>query len=75
MKKVKIYIKKYLYLIIGILFVSISFNLFLAPNDLAAGGISGLALVISKIYNIEVSKFILICNIFLIIVSYIFLGK
>ncbi len=75
MKKVKVYVKKYFSLIIGILLVSISFNLFLAPNDLAAGGISGLALVFSKLYNIEVSKFILVCNVLLIIVSYICLGK
>lgn len=75
MKKVKVYIKKYFYLIMGILLVSISFNLFLSPNDLAAGGISGLALVFSKLYNIEVSKFILISNVLLIVVSYICLGK
>lgn len=75
MRKVKVYIKKYFYLIIGILLVSISFNLFLSPNDLAAGGISGLALVFSKLYNIELSKFILISNVILIIVSYICLGR
>lgn len=75
MNKALVYIKKYFYLIIGILLVSISFNLFLSPNDLAAGGISGLALVFSKLYNIEVSKFILISNVLLIIVSYICLGK
>ena len=49
--------------------------MFLSPYDLAAGGISGLALVFSKLYNIEVSKFILVCNVLLIIVSYICLGK
>lgn len=75
MLKISGYIKKYFYLIIGILLVSISFNLFLSPNNLAAGGISGLALVFNKLYNIEISKFILISNIFLIIVSYICLGK
>lgn len=75
MLKMSGYIKKYFYLIIGILLVSISFNLFLSPNNLAAGGISGLALVFNKLYNIEISKFILISNIFLIIVSYICLGK
>lgn len=69
------HIKKILNLIIGILLVSISFNMFLSPNDLAAGGISGLALIYSKLYNIDLSVFVLIANIILIIVSYIFLGK
>lgn len=74
MKKIK-FIVKYINLIIGLLLVSISFNLFLSINDLAAGGISGLALVYNKLYDIDVSLFILICNIVLILVSFKCLGK
>lgn len=74
MLKVHFYIKKYFYLILGILLVSIAFNLFLSPNDLAAGGIGGLALVYQSIYGGNISMFILVANIILLIISYFLLG-
>ena len=66
---------KYSNLIIGILLVSLSFNLFLSPNDLAAGGIGGMALVYHDLYQIDISTFIFIANILLILVSLKCLGK
>lgn len=74
MKKIKIFLEKYINLIIGILLVSIAFNLFLSPNDLAAGGIGGLSLVYQSIYGGNASTFILVANIVLIIASYFLLG-
>lgn len=68
-------VTNYINLIAGILLVSLSFNLFLSPNDLAAGGISGMALVYHDLYKIDISTFILIANIILIFVSFKCLGK
>ncbi len=67
--------KEYLYLIIGLLIASLSFNLFLSPFHLAAGGVSGLALFFNTLFNINESLFIFIVNLFLLLLSYIFLGK
>ncbi|MGM9835102.1 MAG: YitT family protein [Bacilli bacterium] len=74
MTKLKMSIVKNFNLVIGILLVSIAFNLFLSPNDLAAGGIGGLALIFNRIYGGNVSTFILIANIILIVISYFLLG-
>lgn len=67
--------KEYLEIIIGLALVAISFNLFLSPYNFAAGGVSGLAIVIHKLYNINESIFILVMNILLILISLKFLGK
>ena len=75
MNNIKIKIKKYFNVLCAMLLVSIAFNLFLSPNNLAAGGVSGLAIVFNKICGINISLFILITNIILIILSYIILGK
>lgn len=68
-------IENYFYLIIGLLLAAISFNLFLAPHNLAAGGVSGLALIIHKLWNINESIFILVINTILLLLSYLLLGK
>ena len=68
-------IKKYGNVAIGIFLVAISYNLFFSPCDLDTGGISGLAIVIKKLFFINESIFIFIMNFLLLILSYIILGK
>lgn len=68
-------IKRYFELIVGVLLVAISFNLFLLPNDLVPGGVSGLSIIISNIVDIDPSLFIMISSIILLIISFIALGK
>ena len=67
--------KKYLILIFGVLIEAIGFSLFLEPNNLSATDISGLSIIFERLYNIDISIFILIGNLLLIIVSFIMLGK
>lgn len=68
-------LKKYGILCLGLFLATFSFNLFLAPYNLVAGGVSGLALVIHKIFEINENLFIMIANIFLLGISFLFLGK
>lgn len=65
----------YLNLLLGLFLAAFSFNLFLSPNNLAAGGVSGLSLIFNKIFHIDESLFMLIVNIVLLIISYLLLGK
>lgn len=71
----KITFKKYLIFVIGILIVAVCFNLFFLSNNLAAFGVSGLAIIVDKKFNVDPSLFILISNIILIAISFMFLGK
>jgi len=71
----KSYIKRFLAFLCGVFLLAFSYNIFLAPNDLVPGGIGGLAIIINKVFNINNSITIFIFNIFLLIISYLLLGK
>lgn len=68
-------IRRYLQLIVGLLLIAVAFNLFLLPNNIVFGGVSGISIIIKQIFGLEPSIFIMISSIFLLGVSYIFLGK
>lgn len=68
-------IKSLLLLAGGILSFSLATNLFLQPNDIVAGGFSGLAIVVNDLTGMSTSLFYFISNIFLLILALIFLGR
>ena len=67
--------KRFLKFIIGCFLVSIAYNLFLAPNALVAGGVGGIAIILNEIFGLDYSTIILIGNVILLTISFIFLGK
>ncbi len=78
MKKVinhKIKFKELIEFIIGCFLVALAFNLFMSPNNLVAGGVSGFSLILKHFFGLNPSTIISISNIFLIILSFIILGK
>ena len=68
-------LKRYLMFIIGCFFVAIAYNVFISPNKTVPGGISGLAVVLNNIFGLDNSLVIFTINIFLVILSFILLGK
>ncbi len=76
MKKIKKKsIKRWFDFLVGIFIFSLGFTLFLSPNNLVFGGVTGLSIVFKKIYDLDNSLFVLIVSVFLLIISYFFLGK
>lgn len=71
----KDYAKRFLIMLCGLFISSFAFNLFFAPNNIVVGGISGLSLIIKEYFHIKPSLFISIASVFLIIISFIFIGK
>jgi len=71
----KKWIKKIILIVIAIAILSVCVNMFLAPHEIAAGGITGLSIILEEMYGIERSTVILISNIFVLMITYIFLGK
>ncbi|WP_085505502.1 YitT family protein [Thalassobacillus devorans] len=60
---------------IGAFFVAVNVHFFLSPNDLATGGVSGLSIVMNKVFpDLSLGLIMLILNILLFIVGIIFLG-
>ncbi len=67
--------KEYILLTIGVILVAFGIQYFYAPNEIAGGGLSGMALVISNyIPSLSVGTIILIGNLILFIISFILIG-
>ena len=73
--KHKIKIKELIEFIIGCFLVALAFNLFMSPNNLVAGGVSGFSLILKHFFGLNPSTIISIANVFLIILSFLVLGK
>ena len=68
-------IKRIVFLLVGLLLYALSFNIFLSPNELVFGGISGLSIIFKSLFNLDTSIFIFIANSIILILSYLLLGK
>ena len=73
--KHKIKIKELIEFIIGCFLVALAFNLFMSPNNLVAGGVSGFSLILKHFFGLNPSTIISVANVFLIILSFLVLGK
>lgn len=61
--------------VFGTFCLALCYNLFFVPNNIVVGGTSGLAIVLEDAFGIDAQIFIYSTSIFLLIVSFIFLGK
>jgi Uncharacterized conserved protein len=69
-------IKEYLLITLGIFLVAISIEFFLAPNKIAAGGVSGIAIIIHYYFPaLSIGIIMLIANIILFITAFIIIGN
>lgn len=66
---------RYIQFCVGCLLIAISFNLFLSPNNIVSGGVSGVSILLNHLIGINTSVFILSVNVILLILSYFLLGK
>ncbi|MEG2511610.1 MAG: YitT family protein [Romboutsia sp.] len=65
-------VKEYVLITLGVVLVAFGIQYFYAPNEIAGGGLSGLALVISNyIPNLSVGTIIFIGNLILFVISFI----
>lgn len=69
-------IKEYILIITGVFLVAISLEYFFIPNNIAAGGLSGLAIVINHyIPSISTGPLVFIMDLFLFVIGFILLGS
>ena len=69
------WIKKLFYIVLAIIVMSFSVNMFLAPHDIAAGGITGLSIILERLFAFERSIVILIANAAILVVTLVFLDS
>ncbi|QPC47490.1 YitT family protein [Mangrovibacillus cuniculi] len=66
--------KDYVYIILGAAIVAISFNVFLLPNKVASGGVSGISTILDSVFGWEPAYVQWAFNIPLFVAGIIFLG-
>lgn len=68
-------ISRYISLFVGIFLFALAFNLFLLPNNLVFGGVSGISIIMKEIFGFDPTTFIFVTSVLLLLVSFIFLSK
>ncbi len=71
----KLKIREYIFGIIGSLMIAVGLDVFLIPHNIAAGGASGMAVVLHHYINLPVGILMYIINAILFIVSFLLIGK
>ncbi|PKK39741.1 hypothetical protein ABB02_01082 [Clostridiaceae bacterium JG1575] len=75
MKNKKAALKDYIMIALGCILVAIALHFFYFPANLAAGGISGLAIILEELLPfISKANYVLVLNIVFFIIGFIFLG-
>ena len=67
--------KRYLLITVGVILLAVSLQFFYYPNNIAAGGVSGLALIINSYTGLAPGIVMNICNVVLFTIALIFIGK
>ncbi len=76
MKKIKFNWKEFFWINVGVILTSIGIYFFKIPNNFSSGGVSGLSIILSPLISfLTPAQLIVILNIFLLILGFIFLGK
>jgi uncharacterized membrane-anchored protein YitT (DUF2179 family) len=73
--KVLSIISRVIFLILGSILVSVGLEIFLIPNNIIDGGMTGISIMASHITKIELGVFIFILNLPFVIVGYKQIGK
>lgn len=70
----KKFIKEYGVITLGVVLITISLEFFFYPNDIASGGISGLALILDSLFGISPGLTLVVLNVLLFILAFMFIG-
>lgn len=69
-------VKEYVFITIGVFLVALSLEFFLAPNKIAAGGVTGIAIIINNyVPRLPIGLLVLIMNIILLVIGFIAIGN
>lgn len=74
-KKAFVYVYEYLGITLGLLLTAAAIDMFLVPNRLAAGGVSGLSTILHYLIKVPVGLTMLVFNIVLLIIGTRIFGK
>ena len=68
-------LKDFIFIVLGTILMAVGINLFLAPNRLSGGGVTGIGTVLLHFFGINISFTNLFINVILLLFGYKMLGK
>ena len=68
-------ILRYIFIFIGSIIAAVALEIFLVPNNIIDGGITGISIIMSHLTGIPLSAFIIVLNLPFLIVGYKQIGK
>ena len=69
------WVKKGVYIVLAITMMSISVNMFLGPHNIAAGGLTGLSIILEHLLRLDRAIVILVGNAIVLAAAWVFLGR
>ena len=66
---------QFLVMLVALEIIAISINMFYAPHNIASGGATGIGILLEAAFGFNLSLVVLIINIFMLILAWIFLSK
>lgn len=69
------YIKKLFFITVAVTLLAIGVNLFLGPHEIAAGGVTGLAILLEELLGLDRSIVVFVFNLGIFVLALVFLGK
>lgn len=62
-------------IILAIFVLAAGINLFLGPHHVAAGGVTGIGILLEEVLGIDRSIVVLVLNLLMLLFAFVFLGK
>ena len=75
MELAKFWIKKLFFIVVAINLIAVGVNMFLGPHEIAAGGLTGLAIILEAATGFPRANIVWIGNGIVVVLALIFLGK
>jgi len=74
-KRAKTELKSFVKISFGLFLLALGLNMFLVPNKIAAGGISGIGTILYHLLGLPVGTSMLVMNVFLFLIAFKVIGK
>jgi len=71
----RVQVRQFFLMIVALEIIAVSINLFYAPHAVAAGGVTGIAILAEAAFGLPVSTVVLVLNTVLLIIAYFFLER
>lgn len=62
-------------ILLSIIVLGLAINLFLGPHDIAAGGVTGIGILLEDVLGIDRSLVVFVLNGVMLVLTFLFLGK